>query len=53
MFDGTNWIVYNSNSGLANDNVMAIAIDGHDNKWIGTWGGGVSMFSGGSNAVNN
>ncbi|CUS97619.1 T9SS type A sorting domain-containing protein, partial [Candidatus Kryptobacter tengchongensis] len=39
-FDGVNWTVYNtSNSGLPNDWVHAIAIDGQGNKWIGTSGG--------------
>ncbi len=36
-FDGVNWTVYNtSNSGLPDNWVYAIAIDGQGNKWIGT-----------------
>jgi hypothetical protein len=39
-FDGVNWTVYNtSNSGLPDNYVLAIAIDGQGNKWIGTLGG--------------
>ena len=39
-FDGTNWTVYNtSNSGLPDNDVVSIAIDGSGNKWIGTLGG--------------
>jgi hypothetical protein len=47
-FDGTNWTNYNqSNSGLTFNNVTAIAIDSHGNKWFGLsdyTNGGVSMF---------
>ena len=36
-FDGTTWTVYNtSNSGLPDNYVSSIAIDGSGNKWIGT-----------------
>jgi ligand-binding sensor domain-containing protein len=46
-FDGVNWTVYNtSNSGLPNNDVWAIAIDGQGNKWIGTDGGGLAKFDG-------
>ncbi|CUT01050.1 T9SS type A sorting domain-containing protein, partial [Candidatus Kryptobacter tengchongensis] len=39
-FDGVNWRVYNtSNSGLPDNWVYAIAIDGQGNKWIGTYEG--------------
>ena len=39
-FDGTNWTVFNtSNSGLPDNYVSSIAIDGSGNKWIGTDGG--------------
>jgi ligand-binding sensor domain-containing protein len=41
-----NWTTYNaSNSGPANNQVAAIAIDGSGNKWFGT-PGGVSKFDG-------
>jgi hypothetical protein len=44
QFDGSTWITYTTaNSGLANNYVPAIAIDGVD-KWFGTWGGGVSIL---------
>jgi ligand-binding sensor domain-containing protein len=46
-FDGINWTVYNtSNSGLPDNYVYAIAIDGQGNKWIGTLGGGLAKFDG-------
>jgi ligand-binding sensor domain-containing protein len=46
-FDGVNWTVYNtSNSGLPDNDVTAIAIDGGGNKWIGTYGGGLAKFDG-------
>ncbi len=46
-FDGVNWTVYNtSNSGLPDNGVRAIAIDGQGNKWIGTYGGGLAKFDG-------
>jgi hypothetical protein len=42
-----NWTVYNtSNSGLPDNWVFAIAIDGQGNKWIGTDGGGLAKFDG-------
>jgi ligand-binding sensor domain-containing protein len=41
------WTTYNtSNSGLAHDDVLAIAIDASANKWFGTYDGGVSKFDG-------
>jgi hypothetical protein len=41
------WVVYNtSNSGLPNNDVLAIVIDGAGNKWIGTWGAGLVKFDG-------
>jgi ligand-binding sensor domain-containing protein len=44
-FDGVNWTVYNtSNSGLPDNYVRAIAIDGQGNKWIGTLGEGLAKF---------
>jgi ligand-binding sensor domain-containing protein len=45
-FDGVNWTVYNtSNSGLPDNDVNAIAIDGQGNKWIGT-DRGLAKFDG-------
>jgi ligand-binding sensor domain-containing protein len=42
----SNWTTYNtSNSGLASNEVFAVAIDSSGNKWFGT-GGGVSRFDG-------
>ena len=39
-FDGTNWTTYTtSNSGLPDNFVHSITIDGSGNKWIGTNGG--------------
>ena len=41
------WSTYNtSNSGLPNNSVPSIAIDGSGDKWFGTFGGGVSKFDG-------
>ena len=46
-FDGTHWTTYKtSNSGIADNNIRAIAIDSSGNKWFVTWGGGVSKFNG-------
>ena len=48
-FDGATWTVYNnSNSGLPDNDVRSIAIDRSGNKWIGTYGGGLAVFSGNS-----
>ncbi len=45
-FNGSNWTVYNtSNSGLPDDQVLALAIDGSDNIWIGTMFG-LAKFDG-------
>ncbi len=42
-----NMTFYNrSNSGLPDNFVLAIVIDGQGNKWIGTWGGGLAKFDG-------
>jgi hypothetical protein len=42
-----NWTVYKrSNSGLPSNDVRAIAIDGQENKWIGTYWGGLAKFDG-------
>jgi hypothetical protein len=38
---------YNAgNSGLSDDDVRSIAIDNLERVWIGTWGGGISVFDG-------
>jgi hypothetical protein len=40
------WIVYNtSNSGLPNDFVTTIVIDGSNNKWIGTHDRGLAVYN--------
>jgi len=47
LFDGSNWAVYKtSNSGLPDNWVYALAIDGSDNIWIGTWLGGLAVYTG-------
>ena len=52
-FDGTNWTVYNtSNSGLPDNHVSSLAIDGSGNKWIGTWDG-LAKFDGTNWTVYN
>ncbi len=41
------WTNYTTvNSGLMDDDVLSIAIDSQGNKWVGTYGGGVSKFDG-------
>jgi len=37
---------YTKGSGLPSNYVLAIAIDGQGNKWIGTWEGGLAKFDG-------
>jgi ligand-binding sensor domain-containing protein len=38
-FDGVNWTLYNTEtSALTNDDVYCIAVDGDNNKWIGSYG---------------
>lgn len=50
-FNGSSWILYNTdNSGLLSNEVHVIAVDKHNNKWIGT-AGGLSKFDG-SNWTN-
>lgn len=44
-FDGSNWIVYDRNS-IQNlpanaHNVLAVIVDADNNRWFGTWGGGL------------
>jgi ligand-binding sensor domain-containing protein len=42
-----NFVAYGEwNSGLPDNNVWAIVIDGQGNKWIGTGGGGLAKFDG-------
>ena len=46
-FDGTNWTVYNtSNSGIPDNFIRSIAIDGRGIKWIGTLDSGLVRFDG-------
>ena len=40
----TGLFIIQSNSGLPDNNVSSIAIDGSGNKWIGTWGGDLAKF---------
>jgi len=45
MFDGADWAVYNArNSGLPDDWVFAVAVDGSGNTWSGTWQGGLAAY---------
>ena len=44
---GLKWTNYDtSNSGLPNNVIYAITTDRFDNKWIGTFGGGLAKFDG-------
>jgi len=39
-------VFYNTaNSGLPDNRVMSLAIDGRGNKWIGTWFGGLAVYN--------
>ncbi|HZV13504.1 MAG TPA: two-component regulator propeller domain-containing protein [Candidatus Kapabacteria bacterium] len=41
-FDGTNWTTYNTNNGIPNNIITAMAFDNNGYLWIGTNGGGVA-----------
>ncbi len=43
IHDGINWINYTTKDGLILDNISTITIDSLDNKWFGTFGGGVKI----------
>jgi len=42
-FDGTNWTIYNRSTTpeLRSNHYVAISVDPQNNKWIGSWGGGL------------
>ena len=45
-FDGLEWTTYTTgNSGLSSNMPTSIAIDETGNKWIGSYGGGISVFN--------
>jgi Predicted periplasmic ligand-binding sensor domain len=53
-FDSTTWTAYNIvNSGLPNNEVTSIAIDGGGNKWVGTSDNGLTKFDGSKWTVYN
>lgn len=45
-FDGENWETYNRNNvqGLPSNAMVSVAIDKNNNRWFGTWGGGLIYF---------
>ncbi len=44
-FDDFSWNVYNtSNSGLPSNFILSVLIDANENKWIGTYGGGLAVY---------
>ncbi|MGE3825769.1 MAG: two-component regulator propeller domain-containing protein, partial [Bacteroidia bacterium] len=44
--NGQNWIIYNTqNSGLPANEVLCVTQDDDNNKWIGTYWGGVAKFT--------
>ncbi|MBU1719042.1 MAG: hypothetical protein KKA07_08205, partial [Bacteroidetes bacterium] len=43
-FDGVNWRNYTNADGLGNSNVNAVAVDAHNNKWVGTAGNGATKI---------
>jgi len=45
MYDGSQWHVFNSDSGLVNNNIVNIAIDNEGNKWFISYNG-ISSFDG-------
>lgn len=52
IFDGKTFKVYKKEQGLPGNNVISI-IQGRNNMWIGTFGGGVCEFSSSSSGKNN
>ena len=42
----TKWTTYTANFGLADHNIWSIAIDVQDNKWFGTYNGGILEYDG-------
>lgn len=42
-YDGVDFTIYNTNSGLINNNVRTVEIDVDDNKWVST-GSGISVL---------
>ena len=52
MYNDINWIIYDTtNSGIASNNDLSIAIDAQGNKWFGTQGG-VSKFGDTLSGIN-
>jgi ligand-binding sensor domain-containing protein len=46
-FDGTTWTTYNmGNSAIPSNSLLDIHVDGSDNIWMGTVGGGLAKFDG-------
>ncbi|MCJ7811833.1 hypothetical protein MUP95_00750, partial [bacterium] len=43
IYDGTEWTIYNRSnlSSLRSDDVVSVTVDHTDNRWFGTWGGGL------------
>lgn len=46
------WTVYDRSTGMPNDELVALETDRDGRLWIGTWGGGVSMFDTNERWVN-
>lgn len=48
MYDGENWMGFTTaTSGLPENYVSSVALDGKGNKWVGTIGGGVAVYKNG------
>ncbi len=45
-YQNNNWVSYTTSDGLANIEVLCVNIDKNNIKWLGTYGGGVSVFNG-------
>jgi len=54
LMSQTQWINYTTlNTGLPDNDVFSIAIDGSGTKWIATWGAGITSFDGSTWTVYN
>jgi len=41
------WTTFRTEDGLSNNSVRAVTVDGSGRKWLGTWGGGLSVLDDG------
>lgn len=43
-FDGTKWVNYTKEKGLASDDIRVVIVGPNNSKWFGSWGGGVIIL---------